>query len=309
MEYLYNVYNGDTSTGEIITRKMIATQVWALKKSEKVMMELDADGQGRDNGSNLFVRFLGQILLQENFEFDYAAGVKWTLRTSGDRWKAHKYNLRGEYFFSNKRKAKILAANPSDIPPVEWTAFMDHYMDPKTKEHCLQNARNREKLIVSHAGRSKSNARRATQMEKKLGRPVCRNEIIVSTLLKKYGSYEKIAKHLSEDQERAATEGIHSKVLAHPDDAIGKVCGPENGKRVRGFSNAACPSGFGKSKRIFGGAICGGSSSASQQHVADLERQLQEAKGQVETLHRFLQQKYGDKVPTFSDSVPHIESE
>ncbi|QHO02390.1 uncharacterized protein DS421_13g423370 [Arachis hypogaea] len=102
---------------------------------------------------------------------------------------------------------------------------------------------------------------------------------------------------------------IHSKVLAHPDDAIGKVCSPENGKRVRDFSNVACPRGFVKSKRIFGGAICGGSSSASQQHVADLERQLQEAKGQVATLHRFLQQKYGDEVPAFSDSVPHIESE
>ncbi|RYQ92042.1 hypothetical protein Ahy_B09g098146 [Arachis hypogaea] len=277
------------------------------------MIELAADGQGRDNSSNLFVRFLGQVarriifcpisikswdkmpedntkrqwkLIEENFEFDYAAGVKWALRTLGDRWKAHKYNLRGEYFFPNKRKVEILAANPSDIPPVEWTAFVDHYIDPKTKKQCLQNARNREKFIVSHAGGSKSNARRATQMEKKLGRPVCRSEVIVSTLLKKYGSYvsgegqrlaEKIVEHLSEDQERAATEGIHSKVLAHPDDAIGKVCGPENGKRVRGFSNAACPSGFGKSKCIFGGAICGGSSSASQQHVTDLERQLQEA--------------------------------
>ncbi|RYR78308.1 hypothetical protein Ahy_A01g003063 [Arachis hypogaea] len=207
------------------------------------------DGQGRDNGSNLFVRFLGQ----ENFEFDYAASVKWALRTLGDRWKAHKYNLRGEYFFPNKRKAEILAANPSDIPPVEWTDFVDHYMDPKTKE--------------------------------------------------------KIAEHLSEDQERAAAEGIHSKVLAHPDDAIGKVCSPENGKQVRGFSNAAYPSGFGKSKRIFGGAICGGSSSASQQHVAELEKQLQKAKGQVATLYRFLQQKYGEEVPIFSDSVPHIESE
>ncbi|XLT68802.1 hypothetical protein HN873_025241, partial [Arachis hypogaea] len=120
---------------------------------------------------------------------------------------------------------------------------------------------------------------------------------------------KKIAEHLSEDQERAAAEGIHSKVLAHPNDAIEKVYGTENGKRVRGFSNAAYPSSFGKSKRIFRGAICRGSSSASQQHVAELEKQLQEAKGQVATLYRFLQQKYSDEVPTLSDSVPHIESE
>ncbi|RYQ79277.1 hypothetical protein Ahy_Scaffold6g107985 [Arachis hypogaea] len=258
-------------------------------------MELDADGQGRDNGSNLFVRFLGQVarriifcpisikrwnkmpkdntkrlweLIEKNFEFDYAACVKWALRTLGDRWKAHKYNLQGKYFFLNNRKAEILAANPSNIPPVEWTAFVDHYMDPK------------KKLIVSYASGSKSNVRRATQMDKKLGRHVCRSE-------------EKIAYHLPKDQERAATE-------AHPDDAIRNVCSLENGKRVRDFSNAACSSGFGKSKRIFGGAIC--------EHAADLERQLQEAKDQVATLHRFLQQKYSDEVPTFSDYVPHIQS-
>ncbi|XP_052107501.1 uncharacterized protein LOC127740522 [Arachis duranensis] len=208
--------------------------------------------------------------------------------------------------------------NICEKSPFSHAFYTNIPMDSITEKQCLQNARNRERLIVSHAGGSKSNARRATQMEKKLGRPVCRSEVIVSTLLKKDGSYvsgegqqlaEKIAEHLSEDQERAAAEGMHSKVLAHPDDAIGKVCGPENGKRVRGFSNAAYPSGFGKSKRIFGGAICGGSSSASQQHVAELEKQLQEAKGQVATLYRFLQQKYGDEVPTLSESVPHIESE
>ncbi|RYR53979.1 hypothetical protein Ahy_A06g029234 isoform B [Arachis hypogaea] len=69
-------------------------------------MELDADGQGRDNGSDLFVRFLGQVahrirfcpisikrwdkMPEENakrqkFEFDYTVGVKCALRTLGDR--------------------------------------------------------------------------------------------------------------------------------------------------------------------------------------------------------------------------------
>ncbi|RYR19905.1 hypothetical protein Ahy_B03g064834 [Arachis hypogaea] len=118
-------------------------------------------------------------------------------------------------------------------------------------------------------------------MEKKLARPVCRSEVIVSTLPKKYGSYEKIAEHFLEDQERAATEGIHSKVLAHPDYAIGKVCGPENEVLVV----------------------------HRKQHVADLERQLQEAKDQVATLHRFLQQKYGDEVPTFFNFVLHTQSD
>nr|XP_025671040.1 uncharacterized protein LOC112770817 [Arachis hypogaea] len=133
----------------------------------------------------------------------------------------------------------------------------------------------------------------AREKKKKLERPLCRSEIIVSTLLKKDGSYEKIAEYLPEDQARAATEGIQSKVLAHPDDVIEKVCGLENGK----------------SKCIFGEAICESSSSASQQHVADLERQLQEAKDQVTTLHRFLQQKYGNESFAQLLRAPHDDAE
>ncbi|RYR28774.1 hypothetical protein Ahy_B01g052943 [Arachis hypogaea] len=135
---------------------------------------------------------------------------------------------------------------------------------------------NREKLIVSHSG-EREKIRKACMLKRgycinfaKEKRELCKRERTTIN-------------------QRAAIGGIHSKVLAHPDDAIGKVCGPENSKRVRGFSNATCPNGFGKSKRIFGVANCRSSSSASQQHVADLERQLQEAKDQVATLHRFLQ--------------------
>ncbi|RYR60062.1 hypothetical protein Ahy_A04g017153 [Arachis hypogaea] len=173
----------------------------------------------------------------------------------------HKYNLRGLYFYPNKRKTKILTANSSDIPLVKWTVFVDHYKDSKTKINTYS-------IFLYYE-----------YLEKKLGSSIYRNEVIVSTLLKKDGSYEEIAEYLSQDQERVATEGIHSKVLAHPND---------NGKRVRGFNNAICPRGFGKSKHIFGVVNCGSSSSASQQYVADLERQLQEVKDQVTTLHRFL---------------------
>ncbi|MED6107759.1 hypothetical protein PIB30_017251 [Stylosanthes scabra] len=225
--------------------------------------------------------------IEENFKFDYAAGIKWALRTLGDRWRAYKYALRNKYFFPNKRKEEILAEIPSKISPVEWTTFVNHYMDPKIKKQCLQNKINREKLQISHAGGSKSNARRANQMEK-------------------------ISEHLPEDQERAATEGVPSKVLAHPDDAIGKIYGPENEKRVRGFSSAICPGGFDKSKRIFGASNSGDTNNVSQQHVEHLEMQLQQAKDQVAAFHRFLLQKYGDesgKVIAYKERIEVIDEE
>ncbi|MED6111831.1 hypothetical protein PIB30_056005 [Stylosanthes scabra] len=80
-------------------------------------------------------------------------------------------------------------------------------------------------------------------------------------------TFEKISEHLPEDQERAATEGVPSKVLAHLDDAIEKIYGPKNGKGVRDFSSAICSGGFGKSKRIFGESNSGGTNNISQQHV------------------------------------------
>ncbi|KAM3291596.1 hypothetical protein P3S67_019885 [Capsicum chacoense] len=64
-------------------------------------------------------------------------------------------------------------------------------------------------------------------MEQKLGRPVCRSEVILSTLLKKDGNYvneegkivaDKISEHLPEDQELAASSGVPLKILAHPND-------------------------------------------------------------------------------------------
>ncbi|MED6128644.1 hypothetical protein PIB30_099869, partial [Stylosanthes scabra] len=89
---------------------------------------------------------------------------------------------------------------------------------------------------------------------------------------------EKSTQHLPENQERAATEGIPSKVLAYPNNAIEKIYGPENEKRVHDFSSVICRVGFGKSKRIFEMASCESSSNVSQQHVEDLERQLKQAK-------------------------------
>ncbi|XP_061362995.1 uncharacterized protein LOC133306675 isoform X2 [Gastrolobium bilobum] len=174
------------------------------------------------------------------------------------------------------------------------------------------------------AGGSKSNARRGREMELQLGRPVCRSEIILSTLMKKDGNYineegkslvDKISEHLSQDQDRAATVGVPSKVNVYPDDAIGKVCGAEHSGRVRGIGNGICPSEvFGMSRRFTGFVNVGGS---NQQCVEDLKKQVKslevkldgyeemkvgyeetkeqlvQTQKQMATLHKFLLDKFG----------------
>lgn len=150
------------------------------------------------------------------------------------------------------------------------------------KRQSEKNTENRKKLKVPHAGGSRSNARRGRLMEQQLGRPVCRSEVILSTLIRNDGNYvneegkaiaEKISESLSEDKERTATIGVSSKINAYTDDAIGKVFGDEHSGRVRGLGLGVCPTvAFGK-RRHFTDFIQVGSS--NEKNVEDLQKQVE----------------------------------
>ncbi|KAH0758776.1 hypothetical protein KY290_022269 [Solanum tuberosum] len=53
---------------------------------------------------------------------------------------------------------------------------------------------------------------------------------------------DKISEHLPKDQEFAASSGVPMKILAHPNDAVGKVYGVEHSDRVCGLDGNVCPS-------------------------------------------------------------------
>lgn len=110
-------------------------KLWNLEKNKKIMVELNGDGQGSDNGSNLLVRFLGKLsqksvfcpisvvrwdrmpeaktrlqwqIIEVNFEFDYAVGIKWVMHSLCERWRAYKYKLRCERFYLTKVRKRYL---------------------------------------------------------------------------------------------------------------------------------------------------------------------------------------------------------
>ncbi|KAM3342498.1 hypothetical protein P3S68_027464 [Capsicum galapagoense] len=125
------------------------------------MVELNGDGQGSDNGSNLLVRFLGRLsqksifypisvvrwdrmpkekkqlmweLIEEHFKFDYEAGVDWVMQSLRDRWKSFKYKLLNDNFYPNKSKEELLEKTPKNVDSVvDWTAFVHHYNEEKMK--------------------------------------------------------------------------------------------------------------------------------------------------------------------------------
>ncbi|KAK2376322.1 hypothetical protein QL285_077122 [Trifolium repens] len=347
----------DTCSGEIIIQKLVASEVWFLEKTKKVLVEINGNGQGNDNGANLLVRFLGELAkksefcpisierwdmmseenikaqwknIEDRFEFDYAAGIKWVKSTLGDRWKYYKYRLRCKHFKPNKSKEDILANPPSGVPPVDWIAFVNYYKNDQMKKVSEQNTRNRKKLKVIHAGGSKSNARRGREMELQLDRPICRGEVYLSTLRKKSGNYvndegkamaDKILQHLPQDQERAATLGVPSKINAYPDDAIGKVHGAEHSGRVRGLGVGVSSTEVFETRRNYAKVVNVGASSQKnvedlQKHVCALEEklngyeeikeqlaqtqeQLLEREVELANLRSFLQRKFGDELAIF----------
>uniref|UniRef100_M1DM66 Uncharacterized protein n=1 Tax=Solanum tuberosum TaxID=4113 RepID=M1DM66_SOLTU len=115
------------------------------------------------------------------------------------------------------------------------------------------------------------------------------------------------------------------KILAHPNDSIGKVFGVENSGLVRGIGRNVCPSAtFGLSRHSISHANVSSYNNLSHQPVEDLEKHVEtlveklteyeEAKEKPEetkkwlaqneyhlvTLHRFLQAKFGSELPTFN---------
>ncbi|WMV57606.1 hypothetical protein MTR67_050991, partial [Solanum verrucosum] len=86
---------------------------------------------------------------------------------------------------------------------------------------------------------------------------------------------DKILEHL-EDQEHAATLGVPLKILAHPNDVIGKVYGVEHSGCVLGIGGNVCPSTvFGMPRHSISHANVGSFSNMSHQRVEDLEKHVE----------------------------------
>ncbi|KAF3614953.1 40S ribosomal protein S12, partial [Capsicum annuum] len=182
------------------------------------------------------------------------------------------------------------------------------------QKQCEQDAKNRKKLKVSHAGGSESNARRGRQMEQKLERPVYRSEVILSTLLKKDGNFVN-----EEGKILARGHGYHDSSTAVPiAKTLGEwagLCKIDSEGKARKVVKCGCVVG-----KDYGGNVCpskafemsrnshvnvGSSSNISRQRIEDLKEQVEilkeklngyeETKENLATLHSFLQSKFGSK--------------
>ncbi|MCD7450597.1 hypothetical protein HAX54_007393 [Datura stramonium] len=73
-----------------------------------------------------------------------------------------------------------------------------------------------------------------------------------------------------------SSDGVPSKILAHPNDAIGKVYGAEHSGRVRGLGGNVCSSvAFGMPINSISYANFESSSNMSHQRVEDPEKHIE----------------------------------
>ncbi|KAF3613032.1 putative 40S ribosomal protein S8-like [Capsicum annuum] len=213
------------------------------------MVELNGDGQGSDNGSNLLVRFLGRF--SQKSVFCPISVLRW------DRIPKHKKQV------------------------------MWKIIERAHGYHDCSAASAYVKLVKALCADYSSHCKNTWQM----------------------GWSDKISEHLPKDQKFAISYGVPSKILAHPNDAIGKVFGSEHSGRVHGLGGNVCPSKvFGMSKNSH--VHLGSSSSISRQRVEDLEKQVEtlkekltgyeETNENLATVHSFLQSKFGSELPTLN---------
>ncbi|KAH0640538.1 hypothetical protein KY285_037124 [Solanum tuberosum] len=91
-----------------------------------------------------------------------------------------------------------------------------------------------------------------------------------------YWLIDKILEHLPEDQEQDATLGVPLKILAHPNDAFGKVHGVEHSGRVHGIGGNVCSSAvFGMPRHSISHVNVGTFNNMSHQCVDDLEKHVE----------------------------------
>ncbi|KAH0773605.1 hypothetical protein KY290_010742 [Solanum tuberosum] len=95
---------------------------------------------------------------------------------------------------------------------------------------------------------------------------------------------DKILEHLPEDQEYAATLDVPLNILAHLNDASGKVFVVEHSGRVQGIGGNVCPSTtFGMPRHLISHANVSSSNNLSHERVEDLEKHVEKLTGYEET--------------------------
>ncbi|XP_020963339.1 uncharacterized protein LOC107607079 isoform X3 [Arachis ipaensis] len=246
--------------------KIKVKNVYNLPREDRVIVEVDEEGATYGEAQGLLAGYCG--ILATNARIFPISFEKWSGQENGGMPKS----------------------------------FKDECFDSMIKELCMKNKENRSKQTIPHTCGSKSNSRRRHEIYLKMGKKSSRGMMYIETHKRKDGSFvNNEALTIVEQIELNMTQS-NAQFEVSPNDAVGKVLGPEHSGRVRCMGMGAAPINTFRNvrSRLNGMTIStnlAGSSSPTtaailQEKINNLEYNLYNSQQKVTNLESKLQQSF-----------------
>ncbi|XP_061341679.1 uncharacterized protein LOC133287999 [Gastrolobium bilobum] len=304
--WIVNVIDDQGVTRE---RRVRVQDVYVLPDNHRVVMEWNEIGQPIGNSGGLYGFFSGAIAADcKNFpinykkwplvpdyhknivwekilkvKFDVSADEhrKWIMMDIGKKWKDNRARLWSMFRKSGMTFEQGVEHFPSGIPRDQW----------KIAE---KNIANRAKQSIPHTLGTKSITRKRAEMEITLGHPISRAEMYAESHKKKDGTFT--------NKEDLLLAGQNDGNMTH-EEAYIHVFGKEHLGRVRGMGFGVCPS------QILSSSSMGSSSTATQNEIKELKKQIETLQETVANLVRsFGGRMSSNLAPNGPHQTPDLES-
>ncbi|KAK2428420.1 hypothetical protein QL285_026942 [Trifolium repens] len=255
--------------------------------------------------------------LQPRFQFRTtdALAKRYCKLSIAKKWAAHRQNLWTRFYDPSKTRDQIISNIPLGVDPIQWAQFVDYRLKPETLERCRKNKENRSKQVIPHTGGSKPLSRKRHEMFLQTGEQPCRGKLYIETHKKKDGSFvNDAAKGIVEQIEVGLTQSsVHESEIS-PNDALGRVFGPEHSGRVRCMGMGAAPTNTFRNNGVRLSNLSNSSTAAAtpssnfwQEKYTHLESQVQNT---MEAFKAYIIMKEGkipDQVASIFDSSNSVD--
>ncbi|XP_020963338.1 uncharacterized protein LOC107607079 isoform X2 [Arachis ipaensis] len=315
--------------------KIKVKNVYNLPREDRVIVEVDEEGATYGEAQGLLAGYCGILatnarifpisfekwsgqenggmpksfkdecfdsMIKPHFYFTSTEKIsyRYCIQSIAKKWGTYRQRLWNEFYDPTMRREALVNNVSDDVPRDQWACFVNYRLKPSTIELCMKNKENRSKQTIPHTCGSKSNSRRRHEIYLKMGKKSSRGMMYIETHKRKDGSFVNnealtIVIELNMTQSNAQFE-------VSPNDAVGKVLGPEHSGRVRCMGMGAAPINTFRNvrSRLNGMTIStnlAGSSSPTtaailQEKINNLEYNLYNSQQKVTNLESKLQQSF-----------------
>ncbi|XP_025615148.1 uncharacterized protein [Arachis hypogaea] len=200
---------------------------------------------GQENGGmpKSFKDECFDTMIKPHFHFTSTEKIayRYCIQSIAKKWATYRQRLWNEFYDPTMRREALVNNVPDDVPRDQWACFVNYRLKPSTVELCMKNKENRSKQTIPHTCGSKSNSRRRHEMYLETGKKPSRGMMYIETHKRKDGSFvNNKALTIVEQIELNMTQS-NTQFEVSPNDAVGKVLGPEHSGRVRCMGMGAAP--------------------------------------------------------------------